>query len=147
MQERDLLSVLRLVALALDKHPTIFAGGQRGAVARLFARLLPLCTEPTRSRSWPCCAALLVRITSALLCSAQLVKHSARLLMSVGDFQCGAYRIRPASATCSGQKRAGYTLPLQLLVSLAVCQHVQGGASASHGRGDQDCESGGEHRR
>ncbi len=54
MQERDLLSVLRLVALALDKHPTIFAGGQRGAVARLFARLLPICTEATRSRYQLC---------------------------------------------------------------------------------------------
>ena len=50
MQERDLLSVLRLVALALDKYPTIFAGGQRGAVGRLFGRLLPICTEAHRSR-------------------------------------------------------------------------------------------------
>jgi len=50
MQERDLLSVLRLVALALDKYPTIFAGGQRAAVARLFGRLLPICTEANRSR-------------------------------------------------------------------------------------------------
>ena len=56
-----MLSVLRLVALALDKYPTIFAGGQRGAVARLFGRLLPICTEANRSRC--ACAQVLPAVT------------------------------------------------------------------------------------
>lgn len=50
MQERELLSVLRLVALALDKHPNIFCGGQRAAVAALFQRLLPILCQQLRSR-------------------------------------------------------------------------------------------------
>ncbi len=44
-----MLSVLRLVALALDKHPNIFFGGQRGAVAALFLRLLPILVQSQRS--------------------------------------------------------------------------------------------------
>ena len=50
MQERELLSVLRLVALALDKHPNIFCGGQGVAVAALLQRLLPINSQQLRSR-------------------------------------------------------------------------------------------------
>ena len=50
MQERELQSVLRLLALALDKHPNIFCGGQRRpAVAALLQRLLPILCQRRRS--------------------------------------------------------------------------------------------------
>ena len=50
MKEHELLSVLKLVALALDKHPNIFCGGQRAAVAALFQRLLPILNQRLRNR-------------------------------------------------------------------------------------------------
>ena len=124
MQERELLSVLRLVALALDKHPTIFAGGQRGAVARLFARLFPMFTEATRSRSSPC--QITTCLASENLIASASTDGNLAQLPSFANMPFGDPRIlstdqqqQGAVGTCP---QTGDVLPLLLLMYTAVCR-------------------------